>query len=106
MKEYTKAIEAYEHGLKLEPGNQECIEGIAKVESTVAAKATGGEVDKEQVERAMADPEIRAILNDPVMQQVIQDLSTNPKASQHHLRNPEVMARVQKLVAAGILRLA
>jgi len=105
MKEYHKAIAAYDAGLKLEPGNQECIEGMAKVEAVVSRQQTSGEPDQEQLRHAMADPEIRTILSDPVMQQVIQDLSTNPQASQHHLRNPEVMARLQKLVAAGVIRL-
>jgi len=30
--------------------------------------------------RAMADPEIQGILSDPVMRQVLQDFSNNPKA--------------------------
>ena len=31
MHEYHKAIESYEHGLKLDPNNQECKDGIVNV---------------------------------------------------------------------------
>jgi stress-induced-phosphoprotein 1 len=105
MKEYHKAIAAYDAGLKIEPGNQECLEGIAKIEQTVASQQDKDKPDEEQIKRSMADPEIRSILTDPIMQQVIQDLSTDPARSQHHLRNPDVMAKIQKLVAAGVLRM-
>jgi len=38
--------------------------------------------------------------------QVLKDLQENPKASQHHLRNPQIMAKIQKLVTAGIVRMS
>lgn len=38
--------------------------------------------------------------------QVLKDLQENPKASQHHLRNPQIMAKIQKLVSAGIVRMS
>eukprot|EP00727_Mastigamoeba_balamuthi_P004771 m51a1_g14292 putative heat shock protein sti-like (553) ;mRNA; r:407189-409115 len=105
MKEYHKAIAAYDAALKLEPGNQECLEGMQKIEQLLTSQQDQEKPDEEQLKHAMADPEIRAILQDPVMQQVINDLSTDPKRSQHHLRNQEVMAKINKLVAAGILRM-
>ena len=54
----------------------------------------------------MADPEIQAILTDPVMRQVLQDFQENPKAAQEHTKNPGIMAKIQKLVNAGIVRMA
>lgn len=103
MKEYHKAMEAYDKGHSIDPSNQECIDGIAKVEQAVAAQQSQG-ADEEQLQHAMADPEIRAIMTDPVMQQVLQDLSQNPAAAQHHLQNPDIMAKIQKLVEAGVIR--
>jgi len=104
MKEYHKAMEAYDKGHSVDPTNQECIDGIAKVEQAVAAQQ-GQEADEEQLQHAMADPEIRAILTDPVMQQVLQDFQQNPAAAQHHLQNQEIMGKIQKLAEAGVIRL-
>jgi len=104
MKEYHKAMEAYDKGHIVDPTNQECIDGIAKVEQTVAAQQNQ-EADEEQLRHAMADPEIRAILSDPVMRQVLQDFQQNPAAAQHHLENPEIVSKIQKLAEAGVIRL-
>ena len=35
MKEYHKALESFQAGLKLEPGNQECLEGQQKTLMTI-----------------------------------------------------------------------
>jgi len=104
MKEYHKAMEAYDKGHSVDPTNQECIDGIAKVEQAVAAQQSQG-ADEEQLQHAMADPEIRAILTDPVMQQVLQDFQTNPAAAQHHLQNPEILSKIQNLAEAGVIRI-
>jgi len=104
MKEYHKAMEAYDKGHAVDPTNQECIDGIEKVERTVAAQQ-GKEADEEQLRHAMADPEIRAILSDPVMQKVLQDFQTDPAAAQHHLQDPAIMGNIQKLAEAGVIRL-
>ena len=44
------------------------------------------------------------LLRSRLMQQVLQDLSQNPAAAQHHLQNPDIMAKIQKLVEAGVIR--
>lgn len=105
-KEYHKALEVYDQGLAIEPDNQELKDNIQKVCSpfffyfmrdsrTVSlttrwqtlfkvqeGQGKGG--DPEQLKRAMADPEIQAILQDPVMQMVLKALSENPAASQEY----------------------
>jgi len=43
-------------------------------------------------------------MNDPVMQQILQQAQGNPAALQDHMKNPGVRAKIQKLVAAGIIR--
>lgn len=58
MKEYHKALDIYEKGLKLQPDNQELKDLISK---TRAAAYNGGGDQEDQEERAkhaMADPEI------------------------------------------------
>ncbi|GFH21374.1 heat shock protein STI [Haematococcus lacustris] len=53
----------------------------------------------------MSDPEVQGILRDPVMQNVLRELQENPRSSQQHLRQPEIMAKINKLVAAGIIQM-
>ncbi|RWW64814.1 hypothetical protein BHE74_00027917 [Ensete ventricosum] len=60
---------------------------------------------KDPKAKAMHDPEIQNILTDPVMRQVLIDIQENPKAAQEHLKNPQVMHKIQKLVGAGIVQM-
>jgi stress-induced-phosphoprotein 1 len=46
-----------------------------------------------------------SIMQDPVMQTILQQAQSDPKALQEHMRNPGVRAKVQKLVAAGVIRM-
>jgi len=80
MKEYHKAMKAFEDGLKLEPGNKDCTEGKQKTMTTIqmTAGASSGN-DEERLRHAMADPEIQRIMKDPVIVQVLKDLSENPQ---------------------------
>ena len=60
---------------------------------------------KDRQARAMADPEIQNILSDPVMRQVLNDMQSDPKAAATHLRHPEISAKLQKLMNAGIVQM-
>lgn len=107
MKEYDKAIQTYQEGLRIEPRNQELLDGIkscvAQVNKTNRGDLTPEEL-KERQARALQDPEIQQILTDPIMRQVLQDFQEDPKAAAEHQKNPMIMARIQKLVAAGIVQ--
>jgi len=65
---------------------------------------SAGAPDPETQRRAMEDPEIRSILNDPVVNTVLQEMSTDPSAYQRHMSNPVMGAKIQKLIAAGLLK--
>ena len=52
----------------------------------------------------MADPEDSRASVRPVMRQVLNDMSTDPKAAAEHQKNPMVMAKIQKLINAGIVQ--
>lgn len=54
--------------------------------------------------RAMKDPEVANIMQDPVMQSILQQAQQNPAALQEHMKNPEVFKKIQTLIAAGIIR--
>lgn len=48
--------------------------------------------------------QILKILQDPVMQSILQQARSDPAALQEHMKNPQVRTSVQKLVAAGVIR--
>ncbi|PIA50108.1 hypothetical protein AQUCO_01300684v1 [Aquilegia coerulea] len=108
MKEFDKALETYQEGLKHDPNNQELLDGVRRCVEQIN-RAGRGDISpedlKERQAKAMHDPEVQNILSDPVMRQVLQDFQENPKAAQDHLKSPEVMQKIQKLVAAGIVQI-
>jgi stress-induced-phosphoprotein 1 len=105
MKENHKAVTSYKKGLELDPDNKACREGLVKVSSMVGQAQTEEE-KQERAAHAMADPEIQAILQDPIMRQVLQDFQDNPKAAQQAMLNPGVRAKMEKLIASGIVQTA
>jgi stress-induced-phosphoprotein 1 len=104
MKEYHKALESYKKGLAVEPGNTLCTQGLNKTIEQINVSARMGEVDNERAAHGLADPEIQAILNDPVVRQVLKDLQENPREGQKALRDPVMGSKIEKLIAAGILQ--
>ena len=41
---------------------------------------------------------------DPIMRQVLSDMQTDPRATAKHMANPGIAAKINKLVAAGIIQ--
>ena len=105
MKEYHKAMESYKAGLAIDANNTTCKEGLRKVMQLVNyGRQNMSEQDKkEQAAHAMADPEIQAILQDPVTQQILRDFSENPEAAQQAMNDISVRTKIEKLIAAGII---
>lgn len=68
MKEYHKALEAFDKGLELDPSNKDLSEGKIKTARLVqmTSHASSGN-DEERVQKAMADPEIQMIMRDPTV---------------------------------------
>jgi stress-induced-phosphoprotein 1 len=60
--------------------------------------------DPERSARAMADPEIQQILRDPMVSAAIQDIQRDPRAAAKVMADPGMAAKIQKLVAAGVLQ--
>ena len=58
-KEFHKAMEAYERGMKIAPDNEELKTGLQRTVLKINESANSGEVDKERAARAMQDPEIQ-----------------------------------------------
>ncbi|KAK9068015.1 hypothetical protein SSX86_012126 [Deinandra increscens subsp. villosa] len=108
MKEFDKALETYQEGLKHDPQNPELLDGVRSCVQQIN-RASRGDLTpdelKERQAKGMQDPEIQNILTDPIMSQVLKDLQENPKAAQDHMKNPSVMNKIQKLISAGIVQM-
>lgn len=102
MKEYHKALDSYRAGLQIEPENALCKQGLQKTIAQI--NTSNGADDKERAAHAMADPEIQFILQDPMVRQTLQDIQENPQSAQRALADPVMRAKIDKLIASGILQ--
>jgi len=106
MREYTKAIEAIQEAVDHDVDHQhtkEISQQEVKCQQALFSQR-GEESQEETMQRAMRDPEVAGIMNDPVMQQILQQAQNDPGALQDHMKNPIVRQKIQKLVNAGIIR--
>ena len=97
MQQQGKALNAYQKALELDPSNSEALEGYRSC--AVSASSNPEEVRK----RAMADPEVQSILRDPAMRLILDQMQSDPRALQDHLRNPDIAAKLQKLLESGLI---
>merc|ERR1712232_1107040 len=105
MKEYNKALKAYEDGLKVDKDNEECIKGREQVHQKIMEMSRSSDVDEEQIQHAMADPEIQQILHDPQINMFLKSMKENPREAQKALEKDAKLAEAfNKLVMAGIIR--
>jgi len=105
MKEYHKAMDSYRAGLQIEPDNSLCRDGLRKVTEKINSENSEGGMDSDRAAHAMADPEIQAILRDPIIQQVLNNLQNRPKYGQEALKDAGVRAKIEKLISAGVLKI-
>ena len=77
---WSQALETYKAGLALDEHNEECKEGLQRTIEKIN-QSQGGEMDSERASKAMADPEIQAIMMDPIVRQTLSDMSTDPTAA-------------------------
>ncbi|KAL2823827.1 hypothetical protein BDW59DRAFT_162989 [Aspergillus cavernicola] len=61
--------------------------------------------EEQFMERLRNDPEVMEIMQDPVMQQILQQAQSDPGGLQDHMKNPSVRLKIQKLAAAGVMRI-
>jgi len=106
MREHTRAMEAIQEAVDKDVDGKhssEIQQQLYKCNSAMSA-ARANETEGEALERAMRDPEVAQIMNDPVMQQILQQAQSNPGALQDHMKNPTVRDKIMKLVNAGIIK--
>jgi hypothetical protein len=51
----------------------------------------------------LSDPEIQAIVRDPTISKVLQDMQNSPQTAQAAMRDPHIRKQIEKLIAAGVL---
>ncbi|EST04686.2 Tetratricopeptide TPR1 [Kalmanozyma brasiliensis GHG001] len=110
MKEFTKAMEACQKAETVDSEqeggakNAREIQGLLSKCMNELYSQRSGESEEETLKRAMRDPEVAQIMQDPVMQSILQQAQGNPAALQEHMKSPIIREKVNKLIAAGIIR--
>lgn len=97
LKQFRQAQESYQKALEVDPNHPEALEGVR--ECMAAATSDPEEVRR----RAMSDPEVQQILKDPAMRIILEQMQSDPRALQDHLKNPEISAKIQKLMQSGLI---
>ena len=64
-----------------------------------------GQHDEERAQRAMQDPEIQAIMMDPMVRIALEQMQQNPQKAAEYLQDQTLAPKIQKLIQAGILRM-
>ena len=101
-----KAIDTFKAALALEPDNEEVKEGLRRTYRKVEDTNNDPARAEERRKRAMADPEIQVILNDPAVNNVLQDAQKDGKALARAMQNPGMREKILKLNAAGIIQIS
>jgi stress-induced-phosphoprotein 1 len=108
MKEYHKALEAFEKGIKIDPENEECKKGLDNVRANImmGQYTESKEEAEERLRHAMADPEIQNILRDPSVNEFLRNIQERPNDPTllGGLKDPHLSAKINKLIAAGVLK--
>ncbi|CAG8891694.1 unnamed protein product [Penicillium salamii] len=106
MKEYNRALDTFteaadhddgKHAREIEQQQQKCLDA--------QFSARAGETEEQTMARIQNDPEIMSVLQDPVMQSILQQAKSDPAALQEHMKNSQVRMKIQKLMAAGVIRM-
>ncbi|KAI0853531.1 heat shock protein [Daldinia vernicosa] len=109
MRDYSKCIDACNEAAVVDSehynnANAREIEQQQQKALQAMYSARENETEDQTRERLMKDPEIMTIMQDPVMQSILQQAQSDPAALQEHMRNPNVRSNIQKLIAAGVIR--
>jgi len=89
----------------MDPENEEAKKG--KMETAMAIQMSMHEGnDEERLKRAMADPEIQSIMMDPMVKIALNQMQTNPKEAQSYFTDATLGPTLQKLIQAGVLKVA
>ncbi|KAF2458221.1 heat shock protein-like protein STI1 [Lineolata rhizophorae] len=107
MREYSKCLDVCTEAMEHDEGGKNMREIEQQQQKALQAQfaAREGETEEQTMERIQRDPEIVGILQDPVMQSILQQAKSDPAALQEHMKNAQVRSKINKLIAAGVIRL-
>lgn len=106
LKQYHKALETFQKGLDLDPKSTELKDGKKMTMQAINQENSSGNVDPARAQEAMKDPEIQAILQDPMINNILRNMQTDPASGQRAMADPTIRAKIEKLIAAGVLQVA
>ncbi|KAL7747249.1 Hsp90 cochaperone [Sorochytrium milnesiophthora] len=108
-KEYTECMETCSKAKEVDTEKKHTAEIEAQIQkcymalySSQSGQQEGGNTE-ERLKAAMADPEVQSLLSDPVMNQILTQMQSDPGAVREHMKNPAIAAKIRKLVAAGVV---
>ncbi|RKF53208.1 Heat shock protein sti1-like protein [Erysiphe neolycopersici] len=106
MREYSKCLDVCTEASEADitQTNNKEIEAQQQKALRAMYSARENETEEQTKERIQRDPAILEIMQDPVMQSILQQAQNDPAALQEHMRNPAIRTKIQKLVAAGVIR--
>lgn len=107
LKQYPQAIETFTQGLEVEPQNAELLEALQATRRAIYEANNSQSQDPQRMQESLKDPAVQAILADPQMNNILREMSENPESAavQRYLQDPKIMAALDKLVAAGVVRM-
>ncbi|KAM0217828.1 hypothetical protein ACHAQD_003967 [Fusarium lateritium] len=109
MRKYSECVDACTEAQQIDQehhkgANAREIEQQQQKAFSSMYSARDNETEEQTRERLTKDPEIMGLMQDPVMQSILQQAQSDPAALQEHMKNPGVRSKVQKLIAAGVIR--
>lgn len=102
-KDYAECLEVCERVMEMPEATS--IKSEMEGYKYKAMMAMNNNNDDATGEEALRDPEVQAILGDPVMQQILNQMQQDPKAIMEHIKNPTIAAKLRKLMTSGIIRM-
>ncbi|RPB03089.1 TPR-like protein [Choiromyces venosus 120613-1] len=89
MREYNKCLEACNAATEADKESKHSreIEELTRKAMTAMYSAREGETEEQTMERIQKDPEIVAIISDPVMQSILQQAKRDPAALTEHMKS-------------------
>ncbi|KAJ1668337.1 Hsp90 cochaperone [Coemansia sp. RSA 1813] len=107
MREYAEAMDALDEARAQdkEKKNSGEIDRLEFKCYSAINEQNANTTPEEALKRAQENPKIASLLGNPVMQNILQQMQSDPRAAREHLKNPAVASNLRKLMAAGIVRM-